>query len=194
MREIKQRSLRQQIGVVLQESLLFDDTVAANIGYGRPDASRAEIERVARAANAHEFVERLPEGYDTMVGERGGRLSVGERQRVAIARALLKDPAILVLDEATSALDAETEAQIQDALDRLVRGRTTFVIAHRLATVVNADRVCVLRNGRISAAAPHAELVHADEYYAMLVDKQSRGLLPAVPAFPLPQRRVEDRA
>lgn len=192
VRGVKQRSLRQQIGVVLQESLLFDDSVAANIGYGRPGASAEEIERVARAANAHEFVERLPAGYDTPVGERGGRLSVGERQRVAIARALLKDPAILVLDEATSALDAETEAQVQEALDRLVRGRTTIVIAHRLATVVGADRVCVLRNGRITACAPHAELLQKDEYYAMLVEKQSRGLLPQLPGFPMPRRRAED--
>jgi ATP-binding cassette subfamily B protein len=193
VRQIRQLSLRRQIGVVLQESLLFDDSVAANIGYGRPQATREEIEAVARAANAHPFVERLPEGYDTRVGERGGRLSAGERQRVAIARALLKDPAILVLDEATSALDAETEALIQEALDRLVRGRTTFVIAHRLATVVGADRVCVLRNGRITAAAPHAELVEQDEYYAMLVEKQSRGLLVQLPAFPMPRRRAEDR-
>jgi len=192
VRQIRQLSLRRQIGVVLQESLLFDDSVAANIGYGRPQATRDEIEAVARAANAHPFVERLPEGYDTRVGERGGRLSVGERQRVAIARALLKDPAILVLDEATSAVDAETEALIQEALDRLVRGRTTFVIAHRLATVVGADRVCVLRNGRITAAAPHAELVEQDEYYAMLVEKQSRGLLVQLPAFPMPRRRAED--
>jgi ATP-binding cassette subfamily B protein len=192
VRAVRQLSLRRQIGVVLQESLLFDDSVAANIGYGRPDASREEIEAVARAANAHPFVERLPEGYATRVGERGGRLSVGERQRVAIARALLKDPSILVLDEATSALDAETEALVQEALDRLVRGRTTFVIAHRLATVVGADRVCVLRNGRISAAAPHAELVAQDEYYAMLVEKQSRGLLAQLPAFPVPRRRAED--
>ncbi len=194
VRKVRQLSLRRQIGVVLQESLLFDDTVAANIGYGRPEASRAEIEAVARAANAHPFVERLPEGYDTRVGERGGRLSVGERQRVAIARALLKDPAILVLDEATSALDAETEGLVQEALDRLVRGRTTFVIAHRLATVVGADRVCVLRDGRIRAAAPHAQLVQQDEYYAMLVERQSRGLLTQLPAFPVPRRRAADQA
>ena len=194
VRKVRQLSLRRQVGVVLQESLLFDDTVAANIGYGRPEASRAEIEAVARAANVHPFVERLPEGYDTRVGERGGRLSVGERQRVAIARALLKDPAILVLDEATSALDAETEGLVQEALDRLVRGRTTFVIAHRLATVVGADRVCVLRDGRIRAAAPHAQLVQQDEYYAMLVERQSRGLLTQLPAFPVSRRRAADQA
>jgi ATP-binding cassette subfamily B protein len=192
VRRIRQRALREQVGVVLQESLLFDDSVAANIGYGRPSASLAEIEAVARAANAHDFVLRLPQGYGTLVGERGGRLSVGERQRIAIARALLKDPAILVLDEATSALDAETEGLVQEAVDRLVRGRTTFVIAHRLATVVGADRVCVLRNGRITAALPHAELLRTDEYYAMLVERQSRGLLPEVPAFPIPRRRAGD--
>jgi ATP-binding cassette subfamily B protein len=192
VRKIRQRALREQVGVVLQESLLFDDSVAANIGYGRPSASLAEIEAMARAANAHEFVLRLPQGYGTLVGERGGRLSVGERQRIAIARALLKDPAILVLDEATSALDAETEGLVQEAVERLVKGRTTFVIAHRLATVVGADRVCVLRNGRITAALPHAELLGADEYYAMLVERQSRGLLPQVPAFPIPRRRASD--
>jgi ATP-binding cassette subfamily B protein len=194
VRGVKQRALREQIGVVLQESLLFDDTIAANIAYGRPEASRAEIESVARAANAHDFISRLPEAYETMVGERGGRLSVGERQRVAIARALLKNPSILIFDEATSAVDAEAESLIQQAVDRLVRGRTTFVIAHRLATVVSADRVCVLRGGRITAALPHVELLQKDEYYAMLVERQSRGLLPQLPAYPVPRRRAEDAA
>src|SRR5690606_8402066 len=139
IRQIEQRSLRRHIGVVLQDAVLFNDTVLNNIAYGRPGASRAEIEAAARAANAHEFIERLPEGYNTVVGERGGLLSGGERQRIAIARALLKDPPILVLDEATSALDAESEALVQEALARLVRGRTTLVIAHRLSTVVDAD-------------------------------------------------------
>src|SRR5205807_430439 len=138
IRTVEQRSLRQQIGVVLQEALLFDDTIANNIAYGRSDAPMDEIEAAARAAHADEFIRRLPEGYDAMAGERGTRLSVGERQRIAIARALLKNPPLLILDEATSALDAETEAIVQDALERLMEGRTTIVIAHRLATVVHA--------------------------------------------------------
>src|SRR5690606_24047710 len=141
--ELTQRSVRSQIAVVLQECILFSDRVKDNIAFGRPGASDAEIEAAARAANAHEFITRLPQGYDTPVGERGCRLSGGERQRVAIARALLEDAPILVLDEATSALDAESEARVQEALARLTRGRTTFVIAHRLATVMNADRIVV---------------------------------------------------
>src|SRR5690606_38999626 len=126
------RSVRRQIGVVLQDAVLFDDTVAANICYGRPRATRADMIAAAKAANAHDFIERLPLGYDTPVGEKGSRLSGGERQRIAIARALLKNPPILILDEATSALDAESEDLVQQALEHLVRGRTTFVIAHRL--------------------------------------------------------------
>src|SRR5690606_18508374 len=132
LRRVKQRSLRSQIGAVLQDALLFNDTVRANIAYGRPGATQEQVEAAARAANAHDFIDRLPNGYDTVVGERGSNLSGGERQRVAIARALLKDPPILVLDEATSALDAESEALVQEALARLVKGRTTFIIAHRL--------------------------------------------------------------
>jgi ATP-binding cassette subfamily B protein len=178
LRELNQRSLRRRIGVVLQESLLFNDTVANNIAYGRPDASRREIEDAAVRAHAHEFVARLSNGYDTVVGERGGRLSAGERQRVAIARALLKDPPILILDEATSALDAESEALVQDALDRLMRGRTTFVIAHRLSTVVNANRIVVLRDGAVAECGSHPELLARNGYYASLVRSQLRGLLP----------------
>jgi ATP-binding cassette subfamily B protein len=178
LRTIKQSSLRRNIGVVLQDPLLFNDTIRANIAYGRPDASEEEIESAARAAYAQAFIERLPDGYDTIVGERGSLLSVGERQRITIARALLKDPPILVLDEATSALDAESEEAVQTAIDGLLRGRTTFVIAHRLATVVNADRIIVLKQGRIVESGSHAALVRQGGYYASLVRRQSRGLIP----------------
>ncbi len=177
LRTIKQRSLRRQIGTVLQEPLLFKDTVRNNIAYGRPEASMAEIEAAARAANAHDFIMSLPEGYDTTVGERGNRLSAGERQRVAIARALLKNPAIIILDEATSALDAESEELVQQALDRLLDGRTTFVIAHRLVTVAKADKILVMKAGRIIESGTHHELLAYCGYYAKLVATQTQGLL-----------------
>jgi ATP-binding cassette, subfamily B, bacterial len=177
LRTLKQRSLRRNIGTVLQDPLLFNDTVRKNIAYGRPEASPQEVESAARAANAHSFILSLPEQYETMVGERGSRLSVGERQRIAIARALLKNPPILVLDEATSSLDAESEALVQEALDRLMKGRTTFVIAHRLATVVHATRIIVLRHGRIAESGTHDELMRARGYYASLVERQTRGLI-----------------
>jgi ATP-binding cassette subfamily B protein len=178
VRTVTQRSLREQIGVVLQEALLFDDTIANNIAYGRPDAAMPQIVGAAKAARADEFIRKLPDGYGTKAGERGSKLSGGERQRIAIARAILKNPPILILDEATSALDAETEAMIQEALETLVRGRTTFVIAHRLTTVVHADRVCVLQDGRITESGTHEELLRAGGYYASLVEQQTRGLLP----------------
>ncbi len=177
LRALKQRSLRQNIGTVLQDPLLFNDSVRNNIAYGRPDAALAEVEAAARAANAHEFITRLPEGYETMVGERGSRLSVGERQRVTIARMLLKNPPILVLDEATSSLDAESEGLVQAALERLMKGRTTFVIAHRLSTVVNADRIIVLKHGRIIESGAHWELLRSGGYYASLVLRQTNGLI-----------------
>ena len=177
LRRLKQRSLRRHIGVVLQDPLLFNDTLRANIAYGRPGATQAEIEAAAEAANAQAFIARLPDGYDTIVGERGSRLSVGERQRLTIARALIKAPKLIILDEATSSLDAESEALVQEALERLMKGRTTFVIAHRLSTVVNADRILVLREGRIAESGKHTELMKLGGYYATLVRKQTSGLL-----------------
>ncbi|GHF53070.1 subfamily B ATP-binding cassette protein MsbA [Deinococcus metalli] len=166
--------LRAQVGLVPQETLLFSGTVRENILYGRPDATPAEVEDSARAANVHEFVTALPAGYDTVVGERGVKLSGGQRQRVAIARAVLKDPRILILDEATSALDNESEALVQSALERLMQGRTTFVIAHRLSTVRNADRIVVLDAGRIVQDGPHAQLIAAGGLYRDLYDLQFR--------------------
>ncbi|MDQ3329842.1 MAG: ABC transporter ATP-binding protein/permease [Planctomycetota bacterium] len=177
LRTLKQDSVRRQIGVVLQDAMLFNVSVRENIAYGRPDASLEEIIAAAQAANAHEFVSALPDGYETSVGERGNRLSAGERQRIAIARALLKNPPILILDEATSALDVELEALVQEALERLVRGRTTFVIAHRLSTVVNADRIVVLREGRIAEEGTHDELLDRREHYSAFVDRQVRSFI-----------------
>jgi ATP-binding cassette, subfamily B, bacterial len=177
LRNLKQSSLRRNIGVVLQDPLLFNDTVRNNIAYGRPDASMHQVQEAAKSANAHDFIMQLPDKYDTMVGERGSRLSVGERQRVTIARALLRDPPIIVLDEATASLDAESEARVQEALDRLMKGRTTFVIAHRLATVVDANQIIVLKEGRIVERGRHHELMKLDGYYRSLVERQTRGLL-----------------
>lgn len=169
-----QQELRRQIGVVLQEPLLFQGSIAHNIGYGRPDASRRQIIEAARAANAHKFIMSFPDGYDTEVGERGGRLSGGERQRISIARALLGDPRILILDEATSAVDTQTEYEIQEALDRLTAGRTTFAIAHRLSTLKNADRLFVLDKGRLAETGTHEELLaKEDGTYRRLVDMQT---------------------
>jgi ABC transporter fused permease/ATP-binding protein len=164
--------LRQQIGIVAQEPMLFSTTIEDNIRYGRADASGDEIEAAARAAHAHDFVVSLPDGFRTQVGERGIQLSGGQKQRVAIARALLKDPPILILDEATSSLDAESEALVRDALDRLMRDRTSLVIAHRLSTVRNADRVVVLDGGRVLEAGTHDRLMGTDGVYRRLVRHQ----------------------
>jgi ABC-type multidrug transport system fused ATPase/permease subunit len=164
--------LRQQVGVVAQEPLLFSTSIADNIRYGRPDATDGEVEAAARLANAHQFISAFPEGYQTLVGERGIQLSGGQKQRVAIARAVLKDPRILILDEATSALDAENEHLVKEALDRLMRGRTTLVIAHRLSTVKDAHRVIVLEGGRVAQTGTHAALVSEEGPYRRLVEKQ----------------------
>ena len=170
--DVTQKSLRAAIGVVPQDTVLFNDTIHYNIKYGRPDATEAEIREAARLAQIDGFIETLPEGYKTMVGERGLKLSGGEKQRVAIARTILKGPPILILDEATSALDSHTEKEIQDALDRVAENRTTLVIAHRLSTIVQADNILVLDKGRLVEQGTHAELMDRDGLYASLWNRQ----------------------
>jgi len=174
VRELRLADLRGAIGIVPQEPALFSGSVRENIAYGRPGAGAPEIETAARAAHAHEFIVRLPQGYDTVVGERGVKLSGGQRQRVAIARAVLKNPAVLVLDEATSNLDTESERLIEDAMEKLLAGRTTLIIAHRLSTVRRADRLVVLDHGRIVEEGTHAELLTRAGLYARLYQRQFR--------------------
>jgi ATP-binding cassette subfamily B protein/subfamily B ATP-binding cassette protein MsbA len=184
LRTLRIRSLREQVAVVLQEPFIFPLSVADNIAYGRPDAHRDQIEAAAVAANADGFIRRLPEGYDTVVGERGATLSGGEKQRLSIARALLKNAPILILDEPTSALDAETEALLLDALSRLMKGRTTFVIAHRLSTIRNADHIVVLDGGQIVERGGHDELMAVGGLYARFWRRQlePRAGMPVSPA------------
>jgi len=172
VRRVTFRSLREQIGIVTQEVILFDDTVYNNIIYGQWGVTSDRVQEAAQIAHAAEFIERLPQGYETRIGERGVRLSGGEKQRIAIARAVLRDPPILILDEATSALDAESERLVQDALDRLMEGRTTFVIAHRLSTIIRAHRVLVLEQGKIVEAGTHQELLDARGVYYRLYQTQ----------------------
>lgn len=174
LRDVQLTSLRKQIGMVMQDSFLFAGTLRDNIKYGRPDASDSEVVQAAIAANAHEFITEFPDSYETRVGERGTRLSGGQRQRISIARAILRNPRILILDEATSALDSESEQAIQEALEYLMQGRTTFTIAHRLSTVMNADEIIVLDYGRIVERGTHAELATAGGIYEMLCDVQFR--------------------
>lgn len=174
IRDVTLASLRSQIGIVTQETVLFDDSIAANIAYGRPEATRQQIEAAARAAHAHDFVARLERGYDTTIGERGQRLSGGQRQRLAIARAILRDSPILILDEATSSLDAESEMLVQDALSTLMLNRTSFVIAHRLSTVRRADAIVVVERGRIVESGTHDDLLPRGGAYAKLYELQLR--------------------
>ncbi|MHB0974816.1 MAG: cyanophycin metabolism-associated ABC transporter [Thiobacillus sp.] len=176
IRSLRVADYRRHIGLVLQEPFLFFGTIAENIAYGKPDASRAEIVAAARAAHAHEFILRLPQGYDSLVGERGQGLSGGERQRISIARALLIDPRILILDEATSSVDTETEKEIQKALDNLVRGRTTLAIAHRLSTLRRADRLVVMDRGRIVEVGNHDDLMAREGHYYRLYQAQARNV------------------
>ena len=183
IRDVSQASLRQQIAIVQQDPVLFHRTLAENIAYGRPAASRAEIEEAARLANAHEFIERLPKGYETLVGERGIKLSGGERQRVAIARAFLSDARVLILDEATSSLDSESEMLIQQAMERLMQGRTTIVIAHRLSTVRALDRLLVFDGGKIVEEGTHEQLVaRPDGIYRRLFERQAMDLVKGLKA------------
>jgi ATP-binding cassette subfamily B protein len=174
LKNITLESLADSIGMVTQDTYLFYDTIRANMLYARPDATEAEIIHAAKAANIHDFIADLPDGYDTVVGERGYRLSGGERQRIAIARVILKDPRILVLDEATSHLDSLSEALIQEALKRVMEGRTSLVIAHRLSTILAADKILVMENGRLVESGTHAELLNKDGLYTSLYETQFR--------------------
>jgi ATP-binding cassette subfamily B protein len=172
IREISQQDLRSQIGVVLQETFLFAGTILENIRYSKPDATPEEVITASKIANAHDFIIKFPDGYDTKVGENGHTLSGGERQRISIARAILHNPRILILDEATASLDTDVEQQIQEALGRLVKNRTTFAIAHRLSTLKNADRLMVIDKGKIAELGTHDDLLKAKGIYYKLVMAQ----------------------
>ena len=175
LKDLTLESLSQAIGMVTQETYLFHDTIRTNLTYAKMDATQAEIEAAARAANIHQFIMDLSDGYDTIVGERGYRLSGGEKQRIALARVILKDPRILVLDEATSSLDSESESLIQDALKRVMAGRTSIVIAHRLSTILAADLILVMDRGKIVERGTHDELIASGGLYSQLYETQFRG-------------------
>ena len=177
LRQLSKNNLRQQIAFVSQEAVLFGDTIANNIRIGDSEASEAEIQAAAKSAFAHDFINELEEGYETIVGERGSRLSGGQRQRISIARAFLKDAPIIILDEPTSALDAESEHQIQTAINTLTRGRTVLTIAHRFSTIQHADRIFVFEAGRIIADGTHSALYESNDLYRSLYDKQSKTAL-----------------
>jgi subfamily B ATP-binding cassette protein MsbA len=172
IRQIRLETVRRQIGYVSQESLLFSVTLRENIRYGSKEANDKQIVEAAKGADLHEFISSLPDGYDTKIGEDGIKLSVGQKQRMAIARATLTDPRILILDDATSALDSKTEARVQEALEKLMKGRTNFIIAHRLSTIMNADRIIVMDGGQIVDAGTHAELVNRPGVYQNLYNEQ----------------------
>jgi ATP-binding cassette subfamily B protein len=172
VRDVTLDSLRSQIGIVLQETTLFSGSIRDNIAYGRPDASMEEITAAAQAAQAHDFIDELEEGYESEVGERGVGLSGGQKQRIAIARALLVDPRILILDDSTSSVDAETEYKIQQALDDLMKGRTSFVIAQRISTVRNANKILLLDKGKLAAMGTHQELLETNELYVEILETQ----------------------
>jgi ATP-binding cassette subfamily B protein len=196
IREVTQDSLRAAIGIVPQDAVLFNDSILYNIAYGRPGTSREEVESAAKMARIHDFVHDLPDGYDTAVGERGLKLSGGEKQRAAIARSILKGPAILMFDEATSALDTKTEREIQKSLHEVSRDRTTLVIAHRLSTVVEADEILVLEAGRIVERGHHADLLARGEVYAAMWRRQQtaaedEGAEETAPASPHPEEAAE---
>ena len=175
LRSVTLDSLRSQIGIVLQETTLFSSTIRENIAFGRPNATLAEVQAAARAAAADDFIDAMPEGYDTPVGERGSTLSGGQKQRIAIARALLLNPRLLILDDATSSVDLQTESRIQAALDHLMRGRTSFVIAQRISTVINADLILVLDRGKIVASGRHLDLLENNDLYAEICRSQLTG-------------------
>ena len=177
LRDVLKADLRKQIALVSQEAILFDDTIANNIRMSKPDATLGEIKEAARMAHAHDFIEAFDEGYETIVAERGSRLSGGQRQRIAIARAFLKNAPIIVLDEPTSALDAESEHNIQAALENLSKGRTVIIIAHRFSTIQHADRIFVFDDGEIIATGPHKELYNSTPLYRSLYDKQAKTVL-----------------
>ena len=183
IQQIAQKDLRSQIGVVLQEPFLFSGSIYENIAYARPSATREDVMAAAKAANAHDFIVQKPDGYDTQVGERGQTLCGGERQRISIARAILHNPRILILDEATSSVDTDTEKQIQDAIARLIKGRTTFAIAHRLSTLRNATRLVVLKEGKVAEVGTHEELVEKKgEFHRLVQMQQEMNKIIEVPA------------